>query len=72
MDEVTIVGVDLAKSVFQVHASSSDGRTVIRKRLPRARFLSFMSQLKPCMVAMEACSTSHHWERELTALGHYV
>ena len=60
MDEVAIVGVDLAKSVFQVHASNSDGRTVSRKRLPRTRLLSFMSQIKPCAVAMEACATSHY------------
>ncbi len=72
MDEVALVGVDLAKNVFQVHASNSDGRAVTRKRLPRTRFLSFMSQIKPCVVAMEACATSHYWARELTALGHEV
>ena len=72
MDEVAIVGVDLAKSVFQVHASNSDGRAVTRKWLPRTRFLSFMSQIKPCVVAMEACATSHYWARELIALGHEV
>lgn len=72
MEDITIVGVDLAKSVFQVHATDSDGRGVIRKRLPRTRFLSFMSQVRPCVVAMEACATSHHWARELTALGHDV
>jgi len=72
MDEVAIVGVDLAKNVFQVHASSSDGRAVSRKRLPRTRVLSFMSQIKPCVVAMEACATSPYWARELIALGHEV
>lgn len=55
MEEITIVGVDLAKSVFQVHAADSGGRSVIRKRLPRTRFLTFMSQVRPCLVAMEAC-----------------
>ena len=72
MEEITIVGVDLAKSVFQIHAANADGRAIVRKRLPRARFLSFMSLIKPCVVAMEACATSHHWARELTALGHDV
>jgi transposase len=72
MGAVPMVGVDLAQSVFQVYASNSDGRAVTRKRLPRTRFLSFMSQIKPCVVAMEACATSHHWARELIALGHEV
>lgn len=72
MEEITIVGVDLAKSVFQIHAANAEGRAIVRKRLPRARFLSFMSLIKPCVVAMEACATSHHWARELTALGHDV
>lgn len=72
MEEITIVGVDLAKSVFQIHAANAEGRVINRNRLPRARFLCFMSQIKPCVVAMEACATSHYWARELTALGHNV
>lgn len=72
MEEVTIVGVDLAKSVFQVHAANAEGRAVVRKRLPRTRFLAFMSAVPRCVVAMEACATAHHWARELQALGHDV
>lgn len=72
MEEITIVGVDLAKNVFQIHAANSEGRAIVRKRLPRTRFLIFMSGLSPCVVAMEACATSHYWARELRALGHEV
>ncbi|MFC3061553.1 hypothetical protein D2T30_13190 [Sinirhodobacter populi] len=59
MEDITIVGVDLAKSVFQVHAANAKGRAITRKRLPRTRLLAFMSAVPPCIVAMEACATSH-------------
>lgn len=72
MEEITIVGVDLAKNVFQIHAANAEGRAIVRKRLPRTRFLAFMSALAPCIVAMEACATSHYWAREVGALGHDV
>jgi len=72
MEEITIVGVDLAKNVFQIHAANAEGRAIVRKRLPRTRFLAFMSALAPCIVAMEACATSHYWAREVSALGHDV
>lgn len=70
--QVTTVGLDLAKSVFQVHAVDADGRVIIRKALRRALVLPFFAKLPPCLVGIEACVTSHHWARELTKLGHEV
>ncbi len=72
MEEITTVGLDLAKNVFQVHGSDSDGRVLLRKKLRREQLLSFFSKLPACMVAMEACSSSHHWGREIGALGHTI
>jgi len=72
MNEVTLIGVDLAKSVFQLHGASADGGTVFRKKLSRAQFKKFMHQTPSCLVAMEACATAHYWGRELTELGHNV
>src|SRR5580693_3634154 len=70
--QVTPIGIDLAKTVFQVHAVDADGATVIRKRLRRAEVLSFLAGLEPCLIGMEACATSHYWARELTKFGHTV
>ena len=70
--EITTVGLDLAKNVFQVHAISSTGEVVVRRALRRAQVVPFFSRLPPCLVGMEACGTSHHWARELTRLGHEV
>jgi len=72
MKEVTIVGVDLAKRVFQVHGAAADGSVVFRKKLPRKQLLSFLAQQPICTVAMEACATSHHWGREIATLGHAI
>lgn len=72
MEEISIVGVDLAKQVFQVHGATSDGRTVFRKKLSRPQFGKFMAALPPCIVAMEACGTAHYWGRELAGLGHDI
>lgn len=72
MDEVSIVGVDLAKQVFQVHGAAADGRVLFRKRLSRPQFVRFMNTLPRCIIAMEACGTAHHWGRELAQLGHDV
>lgn len=72
MDEVSIVGVDLAKQVFQVHGAAADGRVLFRKRLSRPQFAKFMAGLPQCVVAMEACGTAHYWGRELTRHGHEV
>ena len=70
--QITTIGIDLAKTVFQVHAVDADGATVLRKRLSRAEVLSFASGLEPCLIGMEACATSHYWARELAKFGHTV
>src|SRR6187397_421095 len=70
--EITTVGLDLAKNVFQVHAIGSAGGVVVRRSLRRAQVIPFFSKLPPCLIGMEACGTSHHWARELTKLGREV
>lgn len=72
MLNVTTVGLDLAKSVFQVHGSDLDGEPVVRKKLRRAQVIGFFAGLPPCLVGMEACGSAHHWARQLAALGHEV
>ena len=72
MKEVSIIGVDLAKQVFQLHGATAEGDVVFRKKLSRKQFLAFMQAQPTCMVAMEACATAHHWARTLTDLGHDV
>jgi transposase len=70
--EITTVGLDLAKNVFQVHAVSGTGEVVVRRSLRRAQMIPFFSKLPPCLVGIEACGTSHFWARELIGLGHEV
>lgn len=70
MTEVTTIGVDLAKSVFQVHGASVDGSTVFRKKLTRVQFAGFMTEQPACLVAMESCGSAHYWGREMRKLGH--
>ena len=70
--QITTVGLDLAKRVFQVHAVDGSGGVVVRKALRRSQVLAFFTKLPPCLIGMEACGTSHHWARELTKLGHEV
>lgn len=72
MKKVTLIGVDLAKNVYQLHGAAEDGSVIFRKKLSRAQFAKFMTQQSLCLVAMEACSTSHYWARVLTAIGHTV
>src|SRR3954471_4686823 len=72
MGEITTVGLDLAKNVFQVHGVDAEGATVLRKQLRRAQVLGFFGMLPRCVVGVEACATAHHWARELRALGHEV
>jgi transposase len=69
---VTRVGLDLAKRVFQVHAVEAKGEIVMARRLTRSQLSPFFAELPPCVVAMEACSSAHHWGRALIALGHEV
>ena len=72
MGNVTTIGLDIAKNVFQVHGVDADGVAVVRQRLSRARLLKFFAKLPPCLVGIEACGSSHYWARELVALGHDV
>ena len=70
--EIKALGIDLAKSVFQLHGVVADGSVVLRKKLRRAAVLDFLRTLPPCLIGMEACASSHHWAREIAALGHEV
>jgi transposase len=72
MGEVSIIGVDIAKSVFQVHGVDADSTVVIRKRISRLKVLEFFANLPPCLVGLEACATAHQWAREFKKLGHEV
>lgn len=69
---LTTLGIDLAKSVFQLHGVDAAGAVVLRKKLRRAAVLDFLRDLPPCLIGMEACASSHHWAREIAALGHDV
>jgi transposase len=70
--EISTIGLDLAKSVFQVHGVDARGKAVVRKTLRRSQMLPFFEKLPPCLIGIEACGTSHHWARELIKLGHEV
>lgn len=69
---ITTIGLDLAKLIFQVHGADEDGSPVLRKKLRRGQMLGFFGSLPPCLVGMEACASAHYWARELQALGHEV
>jgi len=70
--QITTIGLDIAKHVFQLHALNTEGEVMLRRRLRRGEVIPFFSALPPCVVGMEACSTAHHWARDLMALGHDV
>jgi transposase len=72
MGEVSTIGLDIAKSVFQIHGVDADGAVVIRARVSRSKVLQFFTDLSPCLVGIEACPTAHHWSRQLQSLGHTV
>ena len=72
MNEVSIIGIDLAKRVFQLHGAAADGSVVFRKKLTRAQLLPFLASQPAAIVAMEACGTAHHWGREAARLGHTI
>jgi hypothetical protein len=72
MQAITTIGLDIAKSVFQVHGVDAQGNVIFRRQLKRRYVLSFFQKLPPCLVGIEACATSHYWSRELQALGHKV
>ena len=72
MGEIGIIGVDLAKNVFNLRGAAADGAVVFRKKLSRLQFAGFMADHPACVVAMEACASAHHWARELSAYSHSV
>ena len=72
MSQVSIIGLDIAKSVFQVHGADASGRAMLRKKVSRAKLLPFFASQPRCQVVLEACGGAHHWARELTKLGHDV
>ena len=72
MQTVTTIGLDIAKSVFQVPGVDTAGRVIIRHQLRRRAVLAFFQKLPPCLIGIEACASSHRWSRELQALGHSV
>jgi transposase len=72
MQSISTIGLDIAKSVFQVHGVDTAGKVIIRRQLKRRFVLSFFEKLPPCLVGIEACASSHYWSRELQALGHTV
>jgi len=72
MQAIVVVGLDIAKSVFQVHGVNAHGDVIVRRQLKRRYVVAFFKKLPSCLVGIEACATSHHWSRELRALGHTV
>jgi len=72
MNKISVVGLDLAKTVFQLHGIDADGEVVARKQLRRSEILRYFARLEPCLIGMEACGGAHYWSRELTRLGHSV
>ena len=72
MQAVKTIGLDIAKSGFQVHGVDADGQVVFRRQLKRRNVLAFFQKVPSCLVGIEACASSHHWSRELKALGHTV
>lgn len=72
MSKVTVLAIDLAKAVFQLHGVDERGVAVLRKQVRRNQLLSTLAQMSPCIVAMEACASAHHWARQIQSLGHTV
>ena len=72
MEQISTLGVDIAKNVFQVHGINERGEIVVPRQLRRRQVLPFFGRLSPCLVGMEACATSHHWAREIAQCGHEV
>src|SRR5580692_5716337 len=72
MKDIKVLGIDLAKNIFQLHGIDSQGKAVLRKRVKRENLANFMANLSPCLVGMEACASGHYWARRFKALGHDV
>lgn len=69
---ITTIGIDLAKVIFQIHGVDAQGKAVLKKQLKRDQMMAFFTSLLPCLIGMEACGSAHHWARKLQALGHTV
>ena len=69
---ISVLGIDLAKRIFQLHGVDQAGRVVARKKVTRAKLMAFVAQLEPCLIGLEACGGSHYWGREFTRPGHQV
>ena len=72
MKNLTTIGLDVAKHVFQLHGMDHEGQAVLRKKVRRGQVLKFFATLPPCLVGMEACGSAHYWAREISAQGHQV
>lgn len=72
MKQVAVIGIDLAKNVFQIHGSDAAGHAVLAKKLSRGQMIEFFAKISPCLIGMEACSSAHYWGRRLSDLGHTV
>jgi transposase len=72
MEKIVTIGLDLAKSVFQIHAVAEDGRVIVRRALRRSQLLDFFQSLEPCLVGIEACASSHFWANAIGQFGHTV
>jgi len=72
MKDIKVIGLDLAKSIFQLHCTDSKGKCVLRKRLNREKLVEFMANLNPCIIGIEACMSSHYWARVFESMGHTV
>src|SRR6202789_1148015 len=72
MKNIKVLGIDLAKNVFQIHGANAKGKCVLRKRLSRAKFMEFIATLSPCIIGIEACGGSHYWARYCKQFGHTV
>ena len=70
--KITVIGIDLAKEVFQIQASNLTGKAVLRKKLRRSEMAKFFTNPEPCLIGIEACGSAHHWVRKLTGFGHTV
>jgi transposase len=69
---ITTIGLDLAKTIFQVHGIDAEGNVLVRRSLRRSEVINFFGKLTPCIVGIEACATAHHWAREIGSFGHTV
>ncbi len=72
MEKITVIGLDLAKNIFQVHGANARGKKLLSKKLKRSEVMEFFASQPPCLVGMEACGGAHEWARQIQSLGHDV